>query len=97
VSTHELSALFDPLLEVISTSGIALSIIVDRGNGYEQWYTNRVAAAMFGYTVDEYSANAKASRVPEGFCYNSGTNPQFLTVEEIRTLIRRHVQPDFAA
>ena len=50
-----------------------------------------------GYTVDEYSANAKASRVPEGFCYNSGTNPQFLTVEEIRTLIRRHVQPDFAA
>jgi len=50
-----------------------------------------------GYTVDEYCAKAKASRVPEGFSYNSGTNPRFLNVEEIRTLIQRHVQPDFVA
>ncbi len=27
----------------------------------------------------------------EGFCYNSGTNPNFLTVEEIRDLIIKHV------
>jgi UDP-N-acetylglucosamine 4,6-dehydratase (inverting) len=49
-----------------------------------------------GYTVDEYCAKAKAKRAPVGFSYNSGTNPRFLTVEEIRALIRRHVQPDFA-
>jgi FlaA1/EpsC-like NDP-sugar epimerase len=27
-------------------------------------------------------------KVDEGFCYNSGTNPDFLSVEELRTLIR---------
>jgi FlaA1/EpsC-like NDP-sugar epimerase len=50
-----------------------------------------------GYTVDEYCGKSKASRVPKGFSYNSETNPRFLTVEEIRTLIRRHVEPDFSA
>jgi UDP-N-acetylglucosamine 4,6-dehydratase len=50
-----------------------------------------------GYTVDEYSAKTGAKKVPEGFCYQSGTNPEFLTVEQIRELIRRHVQPDFKA
>jgi UDP-N-acetylglucosamine 4,6-dehydratase/5-epimerase len=33
--------------------------------------------------------------VPDGFAYNSGTNPDFLDVEQLRTLIRRHVEPDF--
>lgn len=31
----------------------------------------------------------------DGFKYNSGTNTQWLTVEEIRTLIRKHVDPAF--
>ncbi len=47
--------------------------------------------------IDEYCANAKAQRVAEGFSLASGTNPLFLTVEEIRALIRQHVQPDFVA
>lgn len=29
--------------------------------------------------------------VPEGFTYNSGSNPQFLSVEELRALIKKHV------
>ena len=33
--------------------------------------------------------------VANDFSYNSGTNPEFLTVEEIRMLIRRHVDPNF--
>ena len=33
--------------------------------------------------------------VPEGFAYNSGTNPEFLSVEELRELIRAHVDPTF--
>jgi UDP-N-acetylglucosamine 4,6-dehydratase len=33
--------------------------------------------------------------VPEGFKYNSGTNPRFLTVDELRALIRTHVDPAF--
>lgn len=37
-----------------------------------------------------------AKPVPQGFCYNSGTNEQFLTVPEIRALITGHLDPSFA-
>jgi len=33
--------------------------------------------------------------VPQGFAYNSGTNPEFLSVEQLRSLIREHVDPAF--
>ena len=33
--------------------------------------------------------------VPEGFAYNSGSNPDFLSVEQLRALIREHVDPAF--
>jgi UDP-N-acetylglucosamine 4,6-dehydratase len=35
-------------------------------------------------------------RVPEGFSYQSGTNPDFLTVPEIRSLILKYIDPGFA-
>ncbi|WP_029918061.1 UDP-N-acetylglucosamine 4,6-dehydratase (inverting) [Pelobacter seleniigenes] len=34
-------------------------------------------------------------RCPEGFSYNSGTNAEWLTVEQIRALIQQHVDPTF--
>jgi UDP-N-acetylglucosamine 4,6-dehydratase len=43
-----------------------------------------------------YLAQEGVSAVPEGFCYNSGTNTDFLTVEQIRELIVQHVDPNFA-
>ena len=33
--------------------------------------------------------------VATGFAYNSGTNPEFLSVEQLRALIREHVDPAF--
>lgn len=33
--------------------------------------------------------------VPQGFAYNSGTNPDFLSVEQLRALIREHVDSTF--
>ena len=39
--------------------------------------------------------SVKARPVPPGFAYNSGTNPDFLTVEEIRALICKNVYSDF--
>ena len=36
-----------------------------------------------------------SSPVPQGFAYNSGTNPDFLTVEQLRVLIREHVDAAF--
>jgi UDP-N-acetylglucosamine 4,6-dehydratase (inverting) len=50
-----------------------------------------------GYTLDDYCQRTGAKRVPAGFCYQSGTNPDFLTVEQIRELIRLHVDPQFRA
>ena len=36
-------------------------------------------------------------KVPANFCYNSGQNTEWISVEEIRKLIKKHVDPDFEA
>lgn len=41
------------------------------------------------------NAGLAASAVPIGFAYNSGSNPHFLTVDQLRALIREHVDPNF--
>ena len=40
-------------------------------------------------------AGIRSILVPEGFAYNSGSNPEFLSVEQLRALIREHVDPNF--
>ena len=40
-------------------------------------------------------AGIQSSAVPNGFSYNSGSNPEFLSVEQLRALIRDHVDPAF--
>ena len=40
-------------------------------------------------------AGRPAQLVPQGFAYNSGSNPDFLSVEQIRDLIREHVDAAF--
>lgn len=49
----------------------------------------------FDYTLESYCQRTGAKRVPAGFCYNSGTNEQFLTVDELRRMIVEQVDPDF--
>jgi UDP-N-acetylglucosamine 4,6-dehydratase (inverting) len=44
------------------------------------------------YSIDEYVSGQHAKRVAPGFCYNSGTNEQFLGVAELRELIAEHVE-----
>ena len=44
---------------------------------------------------ERYIEATGAQRVPEGFTYNSGTNDRFLAVDELRALIREHVDPSF--
>jgi UDP-N-acetylglucosamine 4,6-dehydratase (inverting) len=49
-----------------------------------------------GITLAAYrAAGIQAPAVPQGFAYNSGTNPDFLSVEQLRSLIREHVDPAF--
>ena len=42
-----------------------------------------------------YRESTGARSVPEGFTYNSGTNEWFLSVDELRELITRHIDPGF--
>jgi UDP-N-acetylglucosamine 4,6-dehydratase (inverting) len=62
---------------------------VDLGNYYAILNTAR------GHTVVQYLKKKKGQKVKEGFCYNSGQNDKFLTIPEIRELIRNHLDPHF--
>lgn len=49
-----------------------------------------------GYVKENYhKVGINARPVPPGFAYNSETNSEFLSVEELRTLIRNHVDNSF--
>ena len=43
------------------------------------------------YTIEDYCKERNGKSVKPGFAYDSGSNPEFLTVEEIRQLIDEHV------
>lgn len=49
------------------------------------------------FSVEDYCVQTGASRVPQGFTYNSGTNEEWLGIDEIRSLVREHVDPNFSA
>lgn len=44
---------------------------------------------------DKYIYEMEATPVPKGFKYNSGENDDWLTIEQLRILIRKHLYPDF--
>ena len=43
------------------------------------------------YSVDRYCAAHGGQAVAQGFAYDSGSNPDFLTIEQLRDLIAMHV------
>lgn len=49
------------------------------------------------FTPDDYCKRFDATRVAPGFAYNSGSNDDFLSVEQIRDLIDRHLVAGVAA
>jgi UDP-N-acetylglucosamine 4,6-dehydratase/5-epimerase len=49
------------------------------------------------YTIEQYCEKMQATPVEPGFSYDSGANDHFLSVEEIRELIKIHVDPNFTA
>ena len=49
-----------------------------------------------GWVQELYKkAGSSSEPVATGFAYNSGSNPEFLSVEQLRALIREHVDPAF--
>ena len=53
------------------------------------------AILQAGAKVKDYLERRNAAAVDPYFSYNSGSNPDFLSVEKIRSLIRLHVDPHF--
>ena len=43
------------------------------------------------YSVGDYCRRQGGEPIPPGFAYNSGTNPDFLSVDRLRELIAAHV------
>lgn len=48
------------------------------------------------FQLNEYAAKKLIKNIPTGFSYRSDNNTDFLTVEQIRALITKHVDPDFS-
>jgi hypothetical protein len=45
--------------------------------------------------MPDYLKALKARPVPTGFAYESGSNPDFLSVAQIRSLIKMQMNQDF--
>ncbi|WP_035337091.1 UDP-N-acetylglucosamine 4,6-dehydratase (inverting) [Dokdonia sp. PRO95] len=58
-----------------------------------KYYT--ILPATHRWKLDEFINKFSAKRVPDGFKYNSGENEDWETIENLRSLIVEHVDPDF--
>jgi UDP-N-acetylglucosamine 4,6-dehydratase/5-epimerase len=50
---------------------------------------------MHSWKLEDFINHFNAKKVPQGFNYNSGENGEWLTIDEIRNLIKQHVDADF--
>lgn len=73
--------------EMISTSDSFTTI--DLGNYYAILPSDSRVQQLYR------EAGINTTQVPIGFSYNSGSNPDFLTVGQLRELIQKHVDPAF--
>ena len=58
-----------------------------------KYYT--ILPSIHTWSLDEFMKHFKASKVENGFSYNSGENTEWETVEGLRKLIKEHVDPTF--
>ena len=47
------------------------------------------------WNIEERMKNENGKKVPTNFCYNSGENTEWVSIEEMRALIKTHVDPNF--
>ena len=48
------------------------------------------------WEIEDFVTHFKAKKVPKEFQYNSGENTEWVGIEEIRSLIQNHVDPNFS-
>jgi UDP-N-acetylglucosamine 4,6-dehydratase (inverting) len=73
--------------EMITASDSFLT--VDLGKGFA------ILPQTHRFSPERYCHTVGATPVPQGFTYSSGTNTEWLSTEQIRELIKRHVDPTF--
>lgn len=73
--------------EMITTSDSFYTY--DVGNYYV------IVPATTRWKLTDFTSQFKATKVPLGFAYNSGTNSEWVSVEQLRQLIREHVDVSF--
>jgi UDP-N-acetylglucosamine 4,6-dehydratase (inverting) len=56
-----------------------------------------ILPAAGAYSVESYCAVQGGAAVTPGYSYNSGSNERYLTVDELRSLIREQIDPSFEA
>jgi len=68
----------------------------DSYNTYDLGKYYVILPTVPNWDLDEFIKTFNAKKVPTGFSYNSGTNTEWVGVEEIRQFIREHLDPDFS-
>ena len=56
-----------------------------------------IAPTTHRWKIKDFIEKFDAKKVPDGFKYNSGDNSEWETVEDLRRLIKEHVDPEFQA
>lgn len=56
-----------------------------------------ILPSVANWDLDAFTKHFNASKVTPGFKYSSGTNTEWLSVEQIRELITKHIDPAFTA
>ncbi len=54
-----------------------------------------IAPSIPHWDLEKWKAKFNAKKVQEGFKYNSGTNDDWLSVEQLRDQVKKHVDPNF--
>ncbi|MCB1168049.1 MAG: polysaccharide biosynthesis protein, partial [Leptospiraceae bacterium] len=49
------------------------------------------------WSIEEFKKTFNARSCPAGFRYDSGSNTDWLAVDQIRDLIKQHLDPEFVA
>lgn len=68
----------------------------DSFNTYDlgKYYT--IVPTVLNKRLKKFLEESKAQKVPAGFSYNSGSNTEWVGVEEIRSFIKEHLDPHFS-
>lgn len=67
----------------------------DSFNSYDMGKYYVILPTVPNWSLTEFIKKFQATKVPTGFSYNSGSNDEWINIEELRALIVKHIDPTF--